>query len=403
MVVIGHHRLVAGSACFLAFVSAFVNVGKSIVVQVHNVNSNAGSVEPPPSDGSHSNNRIGASKASSSSNSTATTHQSAGVPAAPQPAWQTTASPEYIQSIRDLNVLLFITTIFSDQHVDYMNCCWPTLMERSHLLPNVHVTVFGNNYTKQPPRQMEQIQSLFTPHNPSFQFRFATRLQVRRTAKGRKNTRLQLGANLGLDLGFRNGWFQPYEWIIRINPDVLIRQSDWLVRTMSNSSVDGIFVMCTPFKVHTDFFAVRTTSRWFNNNNSTKTESHPSSLPSPSTPFSVMVDNNHERTAYSYFLPILESGRYAILPLDNSSRGFCRVGARDPDTAPVYHGHDSCSGAAEPGRPLGRPLQQHPSASSLSPNNLRIAGNGTARSGAVDPLPSTAAPTCNALEEFDVN
>ena len=52
--------------------------------------------------------------------------------------------------------------------------------------------------------------------------------------------------------------------MIRVNPDVLIRQDTWLIKTMLNTSVDMIVHECDtankytdhPF-LHTDFFAFR--------------------------------------------------------------------------------------------------------------------------------------------------
>jgi hypothetical protein len=240
------------------------------------------------------------------------------------PSKNTTYTFDYLQSIRELNILVFITTIFSTQHIEYFNCCWPRLMAYSPLLSNAHITIFANNHTQQPSHDMDQMQSLFI-HNPSFQFKFLEEDTINHTnVYLNKDKKLQMGANLGLELASKNEWFKPYEWMIRINPDVLIRNSDWIIETMKNTTIDAIFMMCVSRKVHTDFFAVRT------------------SLFNHST-FSVMVDANHERTAYTYFRPVLESGRYALLPMDGRSRGFCRVGHNFPKTAIVYHGHGSCA------------------------------------------------------------
>jgi hypothetical protein len=352
---VNFHRLLALSGLIFALAVGFFNVWRATVVQDDFQRESTTSSEPyilhrsshfQVIDG---NDTLGTSATTTvSPRSAAGMHHNASAAAS--------FAPDYRQSIRDLNVLLFVTTIFSHQHVEYLNCCWPGLMERSHFLPNAHVMVFGNNYTKQPQLYTDQIRSLFE-HNPSFHFRFAPPHRVESIARLSTNTRLQLGANLGLELGFQNRWFQAHDWILRINPDVLIRQSDWIVETMSNDTVDGIFVMCTPRKVHTDFFAVRT--KLFNQ-----------------SAFSRVVENNHERTAYTYFQSILESGRYALLPQERPSRGFCRVGAHNSRTSMVYHGHDSCGSETTP-----------------PPSNDDDANGTTA-------IPR---PTCNALEGWEIN
>ena len=73
-----------------------------------------------------------------------------------------------------------------------------------------------------------------------------------------KNPGYQEGAIMAMGDAVANDWFAPYDWIVRLNPDVLIRDDDFLLRTMRNETVDGIFAMCpNPGRVHTDFFAVR--------------------------------------------------------------------------------------------------------------------------------------------------
>jgi hypothetical protein len=59
-------------------------------------------------------------------------------------------------------------------------------------------------------------------------------------------------------------WFDDYDWVIRVNPDVLIRKDAWLMQTMLNQSVDMIVHYCyskrkytKSVKFHNDFFAFR--------------------------------------------------------------------------------------------------------------------------------------------------
>jgi len=66
-----------------------------------------------------------------------------------------------------------------------------------------------------------------------------------------------------------SSWFDGYDWVIRLNPDVLIRRDTWLLQQLHNTSVDGIFIdwryhyRSGRFKgnrVFTDFFAFRPTA-----------------------------------------------------------------------------------------------------------------------------------------------
>ena len=56
--------------------------------------------------------------------------------------------------------------------------------------------------------------------------------------------------------GHQEKWFDGYDWVVRVNPDVLIMNDAWLLEMMANPSVDAILADCFGL-IHTDFFAVR--------------------------------------------------------------------------------------------------------------------------------------------------
>mmetsp|Transcript_21174 Transcript_21174/g.20339 ORF Transcript_21174/g.20339 Transcript_21174/m.20339 type:complete len:207 (+) Transcript_21174:2-622(+) len=159
---------------------------------------------------------------------------------------------------------------------------------------------------------------------------------------------VQRGANVPMELAFQEGWFTGYDWVIRINPDVLIRNSTWLLDAMmqttetedktTNSlqrqrSIDGIFVeCCQPSKLHTDFFAFRPNFDSVRRTTNATTANR-------NLPFSELVNGNHELTATAYFQPILDSGRYALLPDAATSYRWCRVRG---ERSSVIHDHTSC-------------------------------------------------------------
>ncbi|KAG7373802.1 hypothetical protein IV203_012897 [Nitzschia inconspicua] len=244
-------------------------------------------------------------------------------------------------------ILLFITTIFSESHMKVFSCCWPKLMEQSQFLPYVDVMVFANNNTEIPQSNLVLAESVFL-NNPSYTVQFAPVEDVKYIEAQHEHNMFQLGANLGPKLAFQNGWFEPYDWIIRINPDVFIRNSTWIQQSMNDPSIEGIFVNCngeyySPNRrqLHTDFFAVRPNALM---------KYHP--LPDD-TPFSRMELEswspsrtskqkyflNHETTAYRYFSPMIKAGASRYLPDAEDSKGNCRIRGV---TASVFHGHDSC-------------------------------------------------------------
>jgi len=232
------------------------------------------------------------------------------------------------------NVLIYITTIFSAEHRRYLHCCWPQLLNQSRLFRHTHINIFSNNETELDESYLADLQEMFLSYGvKSFGYKFADHtpeldLLEQIPHPGMKK---QWGANMAMSIALSQGWFQPYDWVIRINPDVLIRKSDLIIDHVDDSSIDGIFAVCETedfgrrSRANTDFFAFR-----------------PKIL--PRNAFSKMENAdlgnhlwNHELTATKNFLPIIESKRFVTVPnLHHSTH--CRVRGKD---APVYHQHDS--------------------------------------------------------------
>jgi hypothetical protein len=230
----------------------------------------------------------------------------------------------------NINILLFMTTVFSQRHIDYFHCCWPKLVEESQLLKRAHIMIFSNNETDIDETTLQYTENLFQ-NSPSFEFKFAPDHEIKQIQKLHLQiNRFQVGANLGMKLGVSEQWFAPYDWIIRINPDVLIRNSTWLLETMLlDPDADGVFVDCvgrTP-RIHTDFFAVR--PRSLSDSAFSQVEFEPNRK-------TIM---NHEVTAHIAFTPIVQSGRARYVPNVQLSNGRCRVRGIE---SPIYHRHDSC-------------------------------------------------------------
>jgi hypothetical protein len=155
-------------------------------------------------------------------------------------------------------ILLYITTVFSKTHNDYFSCyCWPQLMAKSKLLNRAEVIIFSSYMTLLDTSITETAQQLFAS-NPHFEIKYSKPKDLEELQQESEDqNQFQMGANLAVKLGVSNGWFASYDWVIRINPDVLIRDSSWICDTMHRASIDGIFVPCNEKQIHIDFFAVR--------------------------------------------------------------------------------------------------------------------------------------------------
>jgi hypothetical protein len=122
-------------------------------------------------------------------------------------------------------------------------------------------------------------------------------------------------------------WFDNYDWVIRLNPDVLIRNDTWLIQTMLDPSIDGIFHDCFGakiyplHKIHTDFVAFR---------------------PKAVNRTMVLEAGLNISTAEAHltqgFGNILDSRRFTVVDgAVNPINGTCRI---EGPNSPIVHSHD---------------------------------------------------------------
>ena len=127
----------------------------------------------------------------------------------------------------------------------------------------------------------------------------------------------QAGAILAVAEGFKQGWFEEYDWVVRVNPDVLILNDTFIMAAMNDASIDGIFADCLDVpcpggrrcrgrRIHTDFFAVR-----------------PRAV--PVAKMLALNDTYAEILATKAFSSIIEDGKDAWLPDTGPHRGACRI------------------------------------------------------------------------------
>ena len=151
-----------------------------------------------------------------------------------------------------VRVLLFVTTHMSAPHKWHLQSCWPPALQNSQFLDAADVAVYLNPGPAEERKEAMDI--------------------LRETFKGqdltihvRDNQGYQEGAMAALSDATREGWFKDYEWVIRVNPDVIIRDGTFMMDVMQNDpNATGLLINCSsgyyeeePIKIHTDFFAVK--------------------------------------------------------------------------------------------------------------------------------------------------
>ncbi|OLQ05908.1 hypothetical protein AK812_SmicGene10863 [Symbiodinium microadriaticum] len=198
-----------------------------------------------------------------------------------------------------LRLAVFMTTHWSDHHKQYLPC-WERAVQHLSLLQDADLILYTSG-------------NISSSELARFHFRNIT---VRKYI----NPGWQEGAVQAVQDGFgakgyQEKWFEGYDWVIRLNPDVLIMDDKWLLETMGDASVDGIFGQCMGRQLHTDFFAVR-----------------------PQAMDHTIVDGCPPTSAEKHFQcaakSILESNRYAWIK--NYKNAVCHIVGVN---SPVVHSH----------------------------------------------------------------
>ena len=144
-----------------------------------------------------------------------------------------------------LKVLLFITTHLSAEHLRYMRTCWPALVQTVPLIGNSDVLFYS---TGPSPAAFKNL----------FKGNFSEII--------RPNPGYQQGAIQALTDLKQFNWAARYDWVVRLNPDVLINNDSWFAHMMAKPRVSVIFASCfqsncvngcTQNLVHTDFMLFR--------------------------------------------------------------------------------------------------------------------------------------------------
>lgn len=217
-------------------------------------------------------------------------------------------------------VLLYVTTHFSKQHEMYLKYCWPNILARSPLLQAADVAVYLNpSKVENRNEAMDVLKETFADHNLVVYLR--------------ENAEYTTGATMAMTEAVTNNYFGGYDWVIRLNPDVIIRDDSYLMEHMVDPAVSALLINCSRRgnKVHTDFFMIR-----------------PHLLSLGSFPTTVFRNNAELSFTRSIQESVLNKGSHRWIPGTNPQSSACRAGdGREFHTTPIVHEHtlhpDICS------------------------------------------------------------
>ena len=130
-------------------------------------------------------------------------------------------------------ILLYITTHMSTTHFWYLDTCWPEALLRSSLLREADVLVYLTAPKSVREKAIQQLNSTFYKNSNL-------------TIHVVDNPGWQEGATAAMKDATLNNFFVGYDWIIRMNPDVIVRNDTFLVSTITNdTNATAMLVDCT--------------------------------------------------------------------------------------------------------------------------------------------------------------
>ena len=206
-----------------------------------------------------------------------------------------------VQDTSHGKMLLLLTTHCSQEHARMLRQCWPSSMMAAPTLKRADVLLWaGCDSGAAQDTPTEYARMLAALPNANVSLVWAERLAYMQ------------GAITSFVYPLHYGWFEPYDWVVRLNPDVLVLDERPLVSRMLNQSHASVLSNCgymgkkiTTEKIHTDFFAVR---------------------PQHLRPMAnwTSFSSSAEREAGAYFRPLIEQGLTSWLPNGNTG-WICRM------------------------------------------------------------------------------
>lgn len=204
-------------------------------------------------------------------------------------------------------VLLYVTTYNSNEHWTFMKCQVELYARMTELK---EVDVLLNVGETDPPGNddlsHEEWQSLIDA--------WPTR-QRRKPVSYRYNPGKQAGAKKAMHDALSEGWFNGYDWVIRINPDVIIYDERPLFSLLQEERNWAVVMKCGDSQTHTDFMAFR-----------------PEHLAKDAFSNWTTFPPDAESQANTAFAPIYDTGNYAYLKPNAPQKG-CHL-----QDGGIYHG-----------------------------------------------------------------
>ena len=217
-------------------------------------------------------------------------------------------------------VLLYITTHMSELHSWYLKTCWPLALNHSFLLNSSDVAIYLNPKEEQRKEATDMLRDAF--HNQNL------------TIHIHGNHGKQTGAMAALSDATKEGYFAGYDWVIRVNPDVIIRDESFMLDVIQNDeNATGLLIDCKSevrkkrnpkagIVAHTDFFAIK-----------------PSVLAKDAF---IDTDGPNAEAVFTQHIkgPILDQGGQRWIPNTHPLNGQCRAGVKRKRNVPhVIHIH----------------------------------------------------------------
>mmetsp|Transcript_6499 Transcript_6499/g.15417 ORF Transcript_6499/g.15417 Transcript_6499/m.15417 type:complete len:288 (+) Transcript_6499:37-900(+) len=204
-------------------------------------------------------------------------------------------------------VAIFMTTRWSTVHQQFMPC-WETAGQQLSLIRDSDLILYTDANISGTDLERLHFRNIFIKHYQT---------------PGKEAGATQAVIDGFGSKGHQEKWFDGYDWVRRVNPDVLIMNDAWLLEMMANPSVDAILADCFGL-IHTDFFAVRPHV----------IDAKLAEGCSPSSPKYGKVNAEVHFTCITS--PIISSGRYVWVKGVQHWKGACRVKGAE---SPVLHQH----------------------------------------------------------------
>lgn len=246
----------------------------------------------------------------------------------------TASTPMPLNPLKGIRILLYLTTHMSETHKWYLKTCWKDALRNSWVLNSSDVFVYLNQ---------DEAMVNETVYEESIMLLQKTFNNDKNTLTihSVKNAGYQQGAIGALSDASKKKWFNGYDWLIRVNADVIVRNDtilkDVIMRNaLGETNISGILIDCygrggSDPVVHTDFFAIK-----------------PSKLPEnglvvDNTTFSNKYVNAERLFTQQIRDTILQPGRHVWLKDSFPKQNMCRAAANSPDLsqASVIHHHYS--------------------------------------------------------------